>query len=97
MKDIEKDCTDPAGSPDVKRGGGPTGTAALARTAAPLALPGFRAVPVSKDDTVVIPEGYKVEVLAPRGTPITGDRRAAGSVCGEVEGPQGLRRRRSGN
>ena len=57
----------------VAHGGGLTGTAALAQSAAPSALLGFKAVPVSKDDTVVVPEGYKVQVLAPWGTPITGD------------------------
>jgi secreted PhoX family phosphatase len=54
-------------------GAGLTGSAALAQSAAPSALLGFKAVPVSKEDTVVVPEGYKVQVLAPWGTPITGD------------------------
>jgi secreted PhoX family phosphatase len=33
-------------------------------------LLGFAPVPVSKDDTVVVPAGYKVQVLVPWGTPI---------------------------
>lgn len=41
--------------------------AALAQTTS---LLGFAPVPLSKDDTVVVPAGYKVQVLAPWGTPI---------------------------
>jgi hypothetical protein len=41
--------------------------AALAQTTA---LLGFAPVPLSKDDTVVVPAGYKVQVLAPWGTPM---------------------------
>jgi len=44
--------------------------AALAQSSG---LLGFVPVPVSKDDTVVVPEGYKVQVLAPWGTPIRTD------------------------
>lgn len=33
-------------------------------------LMGFKSVPVSKDDTVHVPEGYTAEVLIPWGTPI---------------------------
>lgn len=33
---------------------------------------GFRPVPVSAEDTVVVPEGYTARVLIPWGTPITG-------------------------
>jgi secreted PhoX family phosphatase len=33
-------------------------------------LLGFKPVPVSQADTVVVPEGYRVQVLAPWGTPI---------------------------
>ncbi len=51
-------------------GGALTGRAALAQSSG---LLGFAPVPVSKDDTVVVPEGYTVQVLAPWGTPITGD------------------------
>jgi uncharacterized protein len=50
-----------------------TGKSALAQAAAPSGLLGFTPVPVSMDDTVVVPAGYKVQVLAPWGTPITGD------------------------
>ena len=35
-------------------------------------LVGFQPVPVSSADTVVVPKGYKVQVLAPWGTPISG-------------------------
>ncbi len=35
-------------------------------------LVGFQSVPVSSADTVVVPKGYKVQVLAPWGTPISG-------------------------
>ena len=48
--------------------------AALAQSAATSGLLGFAPVPVSKDDTVVVPAGYKVQVLAPWGTPLTGGR-----------------------
>ncbi|MGQ0564764.1 MAG: PhoX family protein [Gemmobacter sp.] len=41
--------------------------AALAQTTS---LLGFAPVPLSKDDTVVVPAGYKVQVLAPWGTPM---------------------------
>ncbi len=36
-------------------------------------LIGFSPVPVSFDDTVVVPEGYSIQVLGPVGTPISGD------------------------
>jgi uncharacterized protein len=45
---------------------------AQATATAPSALLGFKAVPVSEADTVVVPEGYRVQVLIPQGTPITG-------------------------
>ncbi|MDP2734279.1 MAG: DUF839 domain-containing protein, partial [Hoeflea sp.] len=35
-------------------------------------LIGFTPVPVSFDDTVIVPEGYSVQVLGPTGTPILG-------------------------
>lgn len=38
----------------------------------PEPLLGFKAVPVSGDDTIVVPEGYKYQVLTPWGTPIIG-------------------------
>ncbi len=44
--------------------------AALAQSSAPSALLGFAPVPLSKDDTVVVPAGYKVQVMAPWGTPL---------------------------
>ncbi|WP_373502824.1 PhoX family phosphatase [Aestuariivirga sp.] len=49
-----------------------TSKAALASSTAASGLLGFKAVPVSKEDAVVVPEGYKVQVLAPWGTPING-------------------------
>lgn len=36
-------------------------------------LIGFKAVPVSNADTVVVPPGYKVQTFVPWGTPITGN------------------------
>jgi hypothetical protein len=44
--------------------------AALAQSAAPSALLGFAPVPISKEDTVVVPAGYKVQVFASWGTPL---------------------------
>jgi len=32
----------------------------------------FRAVPISANDTVVVPEGYSVQVILPQGTPLDG-------------------------
>jgi hypothetical protein len=49
-----------------------TGKAALAQSAAGSGLLGFKPVPISKEDQVVVPEGYKVQILAPWGTPISG-------------------------
>jgi secreted PhoX family phosphatase len=51
------------------------GAAPQAHAAQPAEGPslGFRPVPVSEADTVVVPEGYAVQVLIPWGTPITGD------------------------
>jgi hypothetical protein len=40
---------------------------------------GFKAVPVSSADTVVVPEGYSVQVIIPHGTPLNG-RPASRSV-----------------
>ncbi|AXC49380.1 PhoX family phosphatase [Paracoccus suum] len=45
---------------------------AFAATSAPSALLGFDAVPVSFDDTVVVPPGYKVQILGAWGEPIVG-------------------------
>ena len=36
-------------------------------------LVGFKAIPVSDADTVLVPPGYKVETLVPWGTPLTGN------------------------
>ena len=61
--------------------------AALAQSAAPSALLGFAPVPVSKDDTVVVPAGYKVQILAPWGTPILdgAPAYAPGAVTGAAQ------------
>ncbi|WP_322892386.1 MULTISPECIES: PhoX family phosphatase [unclassified Yoonia] len=48
-----------------------TGKAALAQTTS--SLIGFTPVPVSFDDSVVLPEGYSFSILAPTGEPISGD------------------------
>jgi hypothetical protein len=49
-----------------------TSRAALAGSTASSGLLGFTAVPISQEDQVVVPSGYKVQVLAPWGTPING-------------------------
>ena len=49
-----------------------TSRAALAQSTSTAGLLGFKPVPISLDDKVVVPEGYKVQVLAPWGTPING-------------------------
>ena len=49
-----------------------TGTSVLAQAAASGSLLGFSPVPVSFDDTVVVPEGYRFQVLGAWGEPITG-------------------------
>ncbi|MBB5688714.1 PhoX family phosphatase [Roseomonas alkaliterrae] len=46
------------------------GAAAAATPGGPVI--GFRAVPVSAQDTVVVPEGYRVQVIIPHGTPLNG-------------------------
>lgn len=51
-------------------GTGLSGRAAMAQTAAPLL--GFAAIPVSFDDTVVLPEGYSYQVLGASGAPVSG-------------------------
>ncbi|MEX2643131.1 MAG: PhoX family phosphatase [Acetobacterales bacterium] len=43
---------------------------------APPGLLGFAAVPVSHEDTVVVPSGYKVQVLGAWGEPVAGSRPA---------------------
>ena len=42
-------------------------------TAAQSSLLGFKAVPIGRSDSIVVPEGYKAEVILPWGDPITGD------------------------
>lgn len=49
------------------------GGAALAGTTAPVSLLGFAPIPVSTGDTVVVPEGYRVQTLGAWGEPILGD------------------------
>jgi hypothetical protein len=67
-------------------GGGLSTRAALAQTTAS-GLLGFTPVPLSKEDTVVVPEGYKVQILAPWGTPLTADAPAyaPGAVTGAAQ------------
>jgi uncharacterized protein len=48
-----------------------SGKAALAQTTS--GLIGFKAVPVSYDDTVVVPEGYSFQIIGGTGEPISGD------------------------
>ena len=66
--------------------------AGVARTAQAQARPllGFKAIPVSEADSVVVPEGYKVQVLAPWGTPISGSMPAFrdGANTGAEQGMQ---------
>ncbi len=49
------------------------GKAALAQSTAKGALLGFTPVPISFDDTVVVPEGYSFHILGATGEPIMGD------------------------
>ncbi len=67
-----------------------TGRAALAQTASTTGLLGFAPVPVSREDRVVVPQGYRVQVLAPWGTPLTGDMPAfrPGANSGAEQGMQ---------
>jgi hypothetical protein len=71
-------------------GAGISARGALAQSSSASGLLGFVAVPVSKEDTVVVPEGYKVQVLAPWGTPVTGDMPAyvPGGATGAAQGMQ---------
>ena len=64
-----------------------SGKGALAQSDAAKSLLGFKAVPVSFDDTVVVPEGYKVQVLGAWGDPISGDMPAfsAGNTGAEQD------------
>jgi secreted PhoX family phosphatase len=54
------------------------------------ALLGFKPVPVSMDDSVVVPEGYKVQVLGAWGEPIAGEMPAfkPGANTGAEQGLQ---------
>ena len=67
-----------------------TPRAALAQTAATSGLLGFTAIPVSFEDKVLVPAGYKVQVLAPWGTPLLGDMPAyvSGANSGTEQGMQ---------
>ncbi|MEX0827603.1 MAG: alkaline phosphatase PhoX, partial [Haliea sp.] len=51
--------------------GSPISRSALAQS--PSTLVGFKPVPVSHDDTVVVPEGYSFQILGAAGEPISGD------------------------
>ncbi|NIC05592.1 PhoX family protein [Billgrantia bachuensis] len=58
---------------------------------APLASPhiGFQAIPVSTADSVVVPEGYRVQAFIPWGTPISGSMPASSlEASGEDQGHQ---------
>jgi uncharacterized protein len=70
-------------------GAGLSTRAALAQTTAS-GLLGFTAVPLSKEDKVIVPDGYKVQILAPWGTPLTGDMPAfvPGGNTGAEQGMQ---------
>jgi hypothetical protein len=52
--------------------GGQLAGAGQARAQAKPALLGFKPVAVSEADTIVVPEGYRAQVLIPLGTPIAG-------------------------
>jgi len=56
----------------------------------PSGLIGFKPVPVSFEDKVIVPEGYRVQVFAPWGTPVTGDMPAfrPGANTGAEQGMQ---------
>jgi uncharacterized protein len=71
-------------------GAGLSARGALAQSSSAGGLLGFVPVPISKEDTVVVPEGYKVQVLAPWGTPLTGDMPAyvPGGATGAAQGMQ---------
>ncbi len=70
--------------------GAGTGSAAAqgAAPAAPGLMIGFKPVPVNATDTVVVPEGYSVQVIIPHGTPLNGQP-AARSVI-EMTGAEQL-------
>jgi len=63
-------------------------SAAQGATVAPGPVIGFKAVPVSNADAVVVPEGYSVQVIIPHGTPISGQvaSRALADMTGADQG-----------
>ncbi len=63
---------------------------ALAQTTAPSGLLGFAPVPVSREDKVVVPAGYRVQIVAPWGTPVAGEMPAfrPGANTGSEQGMQ---------
>jgi secreted PhoX family phosphatase len=50
---------------------------ALAQSTSSSALLGFAPVPLSTDDTVVVPEGYRVQYFIPHGAPLDGSADSA--------------------
>ncbi len=54
-------------------GGSGGGSSSGSGGATPKSALGFDAIPVSSADNVVVPAGYRTQVLAPWGTPITGN------------------------
>jgi secreted PhoX family phosphatase len=66
-----------------------TGVSTRAALASGTSLLGFTPVPVSEDDTVHVPEGYRVQVFARWGDPISGDMPAYhGANTGADQGHQ---------
>jgi secreted PhoX family phosphatase len=67
-----------------------TSKASLASSTAASGLLGFKPVPISKDDKTVVPDGYRVQVLAPWGTPLNGASPAynPGAVTGADQSAQ---------
>ncbi|WP_253445068.1 PhoX family phosphatase [Halomonas sp. Y3] len=68
----------------------PFGSAfAAGGASAPAPSLGFKAIPVSAADSVVVPEGYRVSAILPWGTPISGDMPAFSlDASGEAQGHQ---------
>ena len=63
---------------------GAQGAAAAATTGPAI---GFRPVPVNTTDTVVVPEGYSVQVIIPHGTPLNGQPwKAPAEMTGAEQG-----------
>ncbi|UYG02944.1 PhoX family phosphatase [Halomonas sp. LR3S48] len=60
----------------------PFGRALAAGSGAPAPSIGFKAVPVSAADSVVVPEGYRVQTFIPWGTPISGNMPASSLEAG---------------